>query len=159
LNYFKTGEKPKRFYHHISCIELMELVSSEIWNTYYKFTVERNPYDKVVSFYYWRKANEKYERIADFILDGGLNQMRSCELYLNNKFPVVDKIYQYEDLAFFEKDLTKRLNLSEPFQMVAYKAKSKSRKVRDYRQVLDEQAVNLIRIAFAREIELLDYKF
>jgi len=159
LHYFKTGEKPKRFYHHISCAELIELVPADIWNTYFKFTIERNPFDKVVSFYFWRKAHEKYKRIADFILDGGLNQMRSCDLYLIDKFPVVDKIYQFEDLVFFEKDLTKKLNLSEPFQMIKYKAKSKSRKIKDYRQVLDEEAVNLIKIAFAREIELLGYEF
>lgn len=159
LDYLKTGKKPKRFYHHISCAELMELVPAEIWNTYFKFTVERNPYDKVVSFYYWRKADEKYNRIADFILDGGLDQMPSYDLYSIGKFPVVDKVYQFEDLGFFEKDLTKRLNLPEPFKMVSYKAKSKSRKVKDYRQILDEQAVNLIKIAFAREIELLNYEF
>ncbi|MFK7983620.1 MAG: hypothetical protein AB8G86_26825 [Saprospiraceae bacterium] len=157
--YFQKKETPKRkFYNHIPCREIVNLIPEKIWNSYFKFTVERNPFDKAVSFYYWRKANEKYKSITNWLLDGGLKNMQSYDLYSIGKFPVVDKIYRYEDFPFFEKDLTERLNLPEPFQMIEYKAKSKSRKTRDYKQVLDEQAIELIKIAFGREIELLDYK-
>jgi len=158
--YFRKGKKPKKvFYNHISSCEVVDLIPKEIWNSYFKFTIERNPFDKVVSFYFWRKANEKYDSVSDFILDGGLSQMQSYELYSIDKTSAMDKIYRYEDFPFFEKDLTERLNLSEPFKMIKYRAKSKSRKIRDYRKVLDDKAVELIKVAFAREIKLLDYKF
>lgn len=158
--YFKNGKTPKqKFYHHISCGEIVDLIPKHVWDSYFKFTVERNPFDKVVSFFFWRRGHEKYESVSDWILDGGLKQMPSYDLYSIDKFPAVDKIYRYEDFAFFEKDLTERLNLSEPFKMVNYKAKSKSRKERDYRKVLDDKAVELIKLAFAREIELLGYQF
>lgn len=158
--YFRTGKTPEqKFYHHISCREIVNLIPQEMWNSYFKFTIERNPFDKVVSFYYWRKAHERYQSITNWLLDGGLKDMQSYDLYSIGKLPVVDKIYRYENLPFFEKDLTKQLNLSEPFQMVEYKAKSKSRQIKNYRQILDEQAVELIKIAFAREIELFDYTF
>ena len=158
--HFRTGRTyPIRFYHHIPCSELIDWIPKEIWDSYFKFTVERNPFDKVASFYFWRKADEKYACVSDWILDGGLEPMKSYDLYSINKTPAIDKIYKFEDFPFFEKDLSKRLNLSEPFKLIEYKAKSSSRKVRDYRQVLDDKAVELIRIAFAREIELLDYKF
>lgn len=159
LYYIKNGVKPQRFYNHIPCREVTELVSKEVWDSYFKFTFERNPFDKVVSFFYWRKANKKYKQVSDFILDGGLDDMQSFDLYSIGKIPVVDKIYLYEELSFFEKDLTERLNLAEPFKLVDYKAKSYSRHVKDYRHVLDDKAVNLIKIAFAREIELFGYEF
>jgi hypothetical protein len=157
--HFRTGKKPKRFYNHIPCQEVVRFVDKEIWNSYFKFTTERNPFDKVVSFYFWRKADEKYDRIADWIVDGGLVDMRSYDLYSIAKMPAVDRIYRYEDFDFFEKDLTEKLQLDEPFKMVKYKAKSTSRKVRNYRDILDEKAVKLIKIAFAREIELLNYAY
>lgn len=158
--YFRKGKTPKqKFYHHISCRKIVDLIPKQVWDSYFKFTMERNPFDKVVSFFFWRKGHEKYASVADWILDGGLKQMPSFELYSIDKFPAVDKIYRYEDFAFFEKDLTERLNLSEPFKMVNYKAKSNTRKERDYRKVLDDQAVKLIKLAFAREIELLGYQF
>jgi len=157
--HFKTGEKPQRFYHHISAKEITKFVSKEVWNSYFKFTVERNPFDKVASFYFWRKAQERYDSVSDFMLDGGIFQMESYDLYSIGRLPAVDKIYKYEDLSFFEKDLTERLNLPEPFQLIQQKTKSKTRKIRDYRQVLNEKAIELTKIAFAREIELLGYEF
>jgi hypothetical protein len=158
-DYFKEGKKPKKFYNHIPCKELIKLVDKKIWNSYFKFTIERNPFDKAVSYFFWRKGNEKYDCIHDFILAGGLNPLQAYDLYWIDKLPAVDKIYQYEDLAFLEKDLTKQLNLPEPFELINYKAKSHSRKIADYREILDEESIKLIKIAFAREIELFNYKF
>ena len=158
--HFRTGKKPKnRFYNHISAREITKLIPSEIWNSYFKFTIERNPFDKVVSFFYWQKANEKYASVAEWLLDGGLKDMPSFDLYGIDKFPVVDKIYQYENFDFFEKDFTERLQLDAPFKMLEYKAKSKIRKVKNYREILDDQAVELIKVAFAREIKLLRYEY
>ena len=156
---FRGGKEPRRFYNHISCKEVNQLVDQKTWDSYFKFTTERNPFDKVVSFYYWRKADEKYEKISDWISDGGLSQMRSYDLYAIGKLPAVDKIYRYEFFDFFEKDLTEKLQLSEPFKMIKYKAKSKSRKTRDYKEVLDEKSVEMIKLAFAREIKLLGYNY
>ena len=157
-DFFKETKPVKKFYNHISASELAELVP-EIWENYFKFTVERNPFDKVVSYYFWRGGHEKYATVSDFILAGGIDAMKSYDLYAINKFSAVDKIYRYEDFEFFEKDLSAQLQLSEPFQMIGYKAKSRHRKVRNYRDVLDEKAVELIKLAFAREIELLGYVF
>ena len=139
--------------------KLVKEIDEKIWNSYFKFTTERNPFDKVVSFYYYLHADTRYDCILDWILDGGLEDMQSYDLYALGKIPVVDKIYRYEDFAFFEKDLTERLQLKEPFKMVAYKAKSTSRKIKNYKEALDEKSIELIKIAFAREIALLGYTF
>ena len=157
-NFSKKGAQPKKFRNHISAAEVAELIP-DVWNSYFKFTVERNPFDKVVSYYFWKRGHEKYSKISDFILAGGIEQMKSYDLYSIDKFPAVDKIYRFEDFAFFEKDLTQQLNLSEPFRLIEYKAKSSHRKVRKYREILDEKAIELIKVAFAREIELFGYVF
>lgn len=157
--HLRHGKKPKRFYNHIPAWKVKQFVGKEIWDSYFKFTTERNPFDKVVSFFFYLKANEKYERISDWLLDGGLSDMQSFGLYSIGKVVAVDKIYRYEDFDFFEKDLTQKLQLDEPFKIVEYRAKSKFRKGNDYRTALDKKAIELIKIAFAREIELLGYEF
>lgn len=154
----KKEKLVKKFYNHISAKEVAKLMP-DVWNSYFKFTVERNPFDKVVSYYFWRGGHAQYATVSDFILGGGIDAMKSYDLYSIDKFPAVDKIYRFEDFDFFKKDLTQQLNLSEPFRMVEYKAKSGHRKVRSYREVLDEKAIKLIKIAFAREIKLLGYEF
>jgi hypothetical protein len=157
-SFFKKTKPVKKFYNHISAREVSELMP-EIWNDYFKFTVERNPFDKVVSYYFWKGGHKKYATVADFILDGGIDEMKSFDLYAINKFSAIDKIYRYENFEFFEKDLSKQLRLSKPFKMIGYKAKSGHRQVRNYQDVLDEKAVKMIKLAFAREIELLGYVF
>src|ERR1041384_7251671 len=37
----------KRFYHHMPARVIQKRVSPEIWKNYFKFCVERNPWDKV----------------------------------------------------------------------------------------------------------------
>ena len=41
------------FYSHIPAKEIRRLIGEEIWNGYYKFTIEKNPWDRQVSLYHW----------------------------------------------------------------------------------------------------------
>ncbi|MBN2664851.1 MAG: hypothetical protein JXR68_14485 [Bacteroidales bacterium] len=43
--------------------------------------------------------------------------------------------------------------------MPDYKAKSGTRKIKSYKEIIDKEAIEIIKIAFAREIELLKYKY
>ena len=152
-------QKRLEYYRHISCAELVEYIEPEIWNTYYKFTIDRNPFDKAVSMFYFRKADEKYESITEFIADGGLGEMRSFDLYTIRGVLAVDKIYKYEEMDYFLKDISTKLNLDTPLKLPQYKAKSKFRKKANYKDVLDAEAIELIKTIYAREIQLLDYEY
>jgi len=44
---------------HMTCQQVQDLVGQEIWNTYFKFTFNRNPWDRMISFYYWRTRGLK----------------------------------------------------------------------------------------------------
>ncbi len=160
FNYLARNKKlPLRFYPHTACREIKQLIPKKIWNEYYKFTIERNPFDKIVSLYYWRGGDKKFGNIHDFLLNGGLKDFSSYDLYAIDGIMAVDQIYRYEDLAFACEDLSKRLQLATTLEMPLYKAKSDRRKIQDYRAILDEKSIELIRLIFAREIRLLKYKF
>ena len=139
--------------------EVAKCVGKKVWDSYFKFTVERNPFDKVVSFYYWKGANNKYEKISDFILDGGLREIQSYNLYSIDNVVAVDAIYKFEDMTTFTEDITKRLCLDKPFELTNYRAKGGLRKSESYQSLLDEKAVELINVIFAREIQLLGYTY
>lgn len=151
--------RPLKFYNHISCEEIRDSISQEVWDEYYKFTLDRNPYDKIVSLYFWRGGDKKFGSIYNFLLKGGLNGFNSYDLYTINGILAVDKIYQYEHLDEMFEDLTERLGLEEPLKLPDYKAKSAYRKKRSYRDILDKRSKRLIRRIFAREFELLDYSW
>lgn len=160
-DYFRllTKRKIKRFYNHMPCGEIRQYVSDDVWNTYFKFTIERNPFDKMVSVYYWRRGDERFESIYDFLQNGGLKEFTSYDIYSIDGVVAVDHIYRYEDLQGMGEDLARRLNLDRPLALPAYKAKSSSRKVADYKELLDPDSVELIKTIYAREIRLLGYTF
>ena len=53
------GHKPRNhrdlFSSHIQAKDVRLLLSRRMWKNYFKFCVERNPWDKTLSQYYWRK--------------------------------------------------------------------------------------------------------
>lgn len=155
----KYNWKGLNFYNHMSCEDAYRYIDKKVWNSYFKFTVDRNPYDKVVSFYYWTNSHEKYPSILEFIKGGGADILIASNFYYRNGEVAVDKIYKFEDFAQLEEDLTIRLGLENPFKMTTYKAKSNTRKVRRYQDILDEESRFLIANKFAREIEMLGYEF
>src|SRR5687768_13795108 len=45
--------KKARYYEHMRAGELRYRLPKDQWTSYFKFCIERNPYDKAVSLYYW----------------------------------------------------------------------------------------------------------
>ncbi len=149
-----------KFYHHISAELVKKYIHPDIWDSYYKFCFERNPWDKTISEYYWSGADKKYRSIFDFIKSGGMKRIKAFDMYTINKIVCVDKIYKFEDMDNALKDLTERFSLQEPLKMPKYKAYGNLRKdKRNYRDILSNKEVQLINTIFAREIALLDYRF
>lgn len=158
LKVLKT-RKQARYYNHMSAAELKRHLGDEIWNSYYKFTLDRNPFDKVVSLFYWRGGFEKYPSLKDFILQGGLAKMDSYDLYSIDKIPAMDTIYRYEEMQAMAADLSSRFVLEPALDFNLVKAKGGIRKKRNYQDLYDEETVQLVEQAFAREIKLLDYQY
>src|SRR4029077_727687 len=74
----------EKFYNHIPASLVQKRVPAHVWNSYFKFCVERNTWDKVLSHYHMRAARQ----------GGSL----SLDQYLvTGKFPV--NYFRYTDPA------------------------------------------------------------
>jgi hypothetical protein len=110
----------QRFFNHMPAITLRKELGSDIWNQYFKFTVIRNPFDKMVSAYFhfekYRKA-EKYsldnlsdvERFRNWVKSGG--KVIDKPIYLIEGKVAVDYFIRFENLKNDIKIVCQTLNL------------------------------------------------
>lgn len=59
---FRSNGKSGKFYNHMTANEIKDSVGEHIFNNYLKFCVVRNPYDKIVSLYHYRKPKMSFEK-------------------------------------------------------------------------------------------------
>ena len=153
-------EKRRKFYRHMPAWIVQTRVSPEIWNSYYKFCVERNPWEKVLSHYHMHN----YRKSGTLSLD---------QYFAKGKFPInyvrytdptgsriiVDRVVRYENLLRELAEVFARLNI--PFAgSLGVRAKGEYRSDRTpYRSVFNAGQRELIGRVFAREIELHGYRF
>lgn len=153
-------KKKPRFYHHMPATEIKALIDERVWNDYYKFCFERNPWDRIISLYYWRSKSKPQPPISEFITSSEphlLNQY-GYRLYTIDDNVVVDRICRFENLEE-ELDTVGKI-LGFPGKLTLPKAKTSFRKgKRHYRDVLNEVDRENIAKLFAKEISLMNYQF
>jgi hypothetical protein len=150
----------KKFYHHMPAYVIRKRVSPEIWNSYFKFCVERNPWDKVLSHYHMHAARKNGALTLDHYLATGkfpINYVRYTDP--SGKRVIVDRVVRYENLITELAEVFARLNV--PFEgTLGARAKSEYRADRvPYQSVFNEDQRRIVDKAFAREIELHGYRF
>ncbi|MBD1381909.1 sulfotransferase family 2 domain-containing protein [Bacillus sp. IB182487] len=148
----------KNFYNHISAKEIKALIGDEIWGSYYKFCFDRNPWDKVISLYYFAVKNHKKESFNQFLERGKYKGAFNFPVYTINDIPVVDYIGKYESLQSDLKAVCDKVAI--PFDGWLPKAKGNFRKNRQpYTTQYNESQKEMIQHYFKKEIDLLNYKY
>ncbi len=154
------GYPRKTWYNHMPAEEIAQNLDPNIWNSYYKFCFERNPFDKVLSQYNARGGNDKYGNVMGYIKSGDVARLRGFDMYTINRNVVVDDIFKFEEMDYAVKTISQKLNLEIPLEIESIKAKGNRRKDRrHYSEVLSNEERNALEIIFAREIKLLGYEF
>jgi len=156
----RTLTSREKFYNHMPAPLVQKRVPGRLWNSYFKFCVERNPWDKVLSHYHMHNAREGGSLALDEYLARGrfpINYFR----YTNDSGAkiIVDRVLRYENLLTDLSEVFSQLNV--PFEgTLGIKAKSEYRTDRrSYQSVFNDEQRKIIEKAFAREIELHGYRF
>jgi len=167
--------KRMRYSQHIAAAVVKTRLPEYIWDNYFKFCIERNPWDKVVSYYYWRKHWEENSTSIFYWRKKLMNPDRSFDDFLKEKnFPInhylytdvsdenriiVDRIIKYENLNEELGDIFHKLRV--PFDgSLNVHAKSTQRKERhDYRNMYNKKQKYIVAKAFEKELQLHGYQF
>lgn len=153
--------KPKRFYNHMPAHKIKPVVGRQIWNDYFKFCVERNPWDRTISCYYWKtRHRHPAPTITEFIDSDEVYTLKKkgALLYTINGQIAVDHICRYENLDEELEMIARRLKL--PQKLALPKAKGQYRKDRlSYQQLLSSADRDKITRIFADEIARFGYDY
>ena len=152
--------KQEGFFNHMPGHRVRSLVHPEVWRTYFKFCVARNPWDRVISQYYWRHQQEPRPDMTSFIRGPQVQTLmrKGYLLYTRDDEVLVDHICRFENLELEMQLLSERLNLEEQLQLTRAKGTSRADK-RHYRAIFSQKQADLIATIFSKEIALLGYSF
>ncbi len=152
---------PRQYYAHMTAKEIRAVVDEDIWNSYFKFTIERNPWDWVVSYYYfWMKYNRDIS-FDEFVRSGIAQKASNLSFYTDASDVLVDKVIKYEEFDTALPELSERMGYPENLAdiMKETHAKSHLRKVRDYHDLYNDETKALVAEQFKREIEMCGYQY
>tara|TARA_B100000900_G_C20542990_1_gene701314 strand:- start:443 stop:1192 length:750 start_codon:yes stop_codon:yes gene_type:complete len=147
------------FFNHISGLKIKKLIDKKIWSSYFKFTIERNPYDKVISFMFFANRFKKVDN-----LEKETNKTIELKKYLNyplymdnNNKIIVDYIINYNSLKKDIKYVEKKINLN--ISKFYLKTKNYTRKdKRHFSKLLNLKQMKKINKDAKFEFNLMNYK-
>lgn len=148
------------FYRHMPAWLIRVRVPTAIWKNYFKFCVDRNPWDKVLSHYHMTNHREGGQLSLDQYLARGklpINYPRYTDSFGSRI--IVDRVLRYENLIDELADVFARVHI--PFKgNLGISAKGEYRADRTpYQSVFTSDQREFVEQTFAREIELHGYRF
>lgn len=161
------GGKPKGYKNHMPAQRVKSLVGGDVWNNYLKICIIRNPYDKVVS-YFWMNCEGK---LRQTIRNEGFDAARDVFqhwLLVRPELPIdravytigneicADFVLKYESLEEDHKALCEKLGIDYG-PLVSLKSQSRSFREHDYRDYYSEESAKVVRKGFMKEFQNFGY--
>jgi hypothetical protein len=145
------------FFHHMPAAEIRRTIGEPVWNSYFKFTIVRNPYDQTVSRYWWAtRDRDPRPDITEYVLELAPRHLSDWDVYAIADEVAVDDVARYEDLDAEITRIGERLGVS--LHLPPKRSKSQYRlDRRPYTEVLDAQARARIEEVCARELATFAY--
>ena len=163
---------------HTTAAEIKSIVGDQIWDDYTKIVPIRNPWDTMVSMYFWRGRKRPfyywiYRWFIKFKLNGPMEQSMSFQEWItekrdqlneNREIIYVDgqidgyKFIHYENLVGDLESICKELGI--PFEIARLPhEKGGHRPKRDYKTFYNDEAREIVAKEFEREIKEFGYTF
>ena len=155
------GRRGSRFRNHVSASDVRSHVGEGIWKTYFKFCVERNPWDRVVSSYFWKMQRQDDPMpFADFIRSEMIYSLKrnGYENYTVGGDIIVDRVLKFEDLQTEMNDVAGELGICKSLPLPFTKHRTRPAG-RDYRDYYDDDDAKCVANIFENEIEHFGYTF
>ena len=150
--------------NHMPAADIRNKVGDDIWNEYFKFCVIRNPFDKLVSYFFFlekqrspapEEVGKRIERFRKWIATGVSAIDR--DKYLIDGEICVDYFIRFEDLGHGIKQVCDRVNVPfEPERLPKLKAGIRDSSI-PLSAFYDEETTLLVAQAYQFELDSFGY--
>ena len=158
---FTNLTQTNTFKNHMSAKEIEALVQPDIWQNYFKFCVERNPWDKVISSFYMQKIRSSTILTFDEYLANGNLPVDTHKWFDGRTGKImVDEILKYENLECELGRVLKRLGV--PFKNglnVREKSHYRLNKMPYRNYFTNQEMIDLVTDKFNLELSLFGYSY
>ena len=148
------------FYNHIPAFELRRKISADIWDSYFKFAVERNPWDKTLSRYHMlNPQGDESMTFDEYLAKGELPLNFPRYMGIECRDIIVDRVLRYENLNEELGHVFAQLGISFDGSL-GVRAKGNHRlDRRPYQEIYTQEQKQIVADAFSKEIALHGYTF
>ncbi len=156
---YESPPLPRRAFNHMSARLARDVVGAQPWRSYYRFAIERNPWDAVVSLYYWKyKDLPELPDFEQYVAAEWIEQLaNNRRMYRIRGKLAVDRVLRYERLAEELDEVWAHLAL--PGSPELPHAKGNARPAGHYRELYTDASRERVATVFADAIADFDYTF
>jgi hypothetical protein len=100
--HYESPPLPRRAFNHMPASMVRGLIGRETWDLYFRFSIERNPWDTVVSLYHWRhREDPRPPSFADFVQEPVVAELatKNFRAYRIKGALAVDRVLRFERLS------------------------------------------------------------
>jgi len=151
----------KRLVTHIKISDIRHMIRDDIWDRLYKFTSERHPYEKAVSYAYFKHRNRALRKHPEFEdwLDHAVREgeYASFPVYSIDGRSVADDYIRLESIETDIRRVSQRVGFPVPKVVPVRRATERSDK-RPAREILSAEQRDIVFEHCRPEFELLGYE-
>lgn len=158
--HFDSPPLPRRAWNHMPASMVRQLVGREVWRDYLTFSIERNPWDALVSLFHWQMREGETMAFEDFVWSPTVDDyaQRQPRAYRINGELALDEVCRYDQLEHDLGLLWERLELPGRLELPHAKAQTRSDR-RHYSTYYDDASAARVAEVFAPAIEAFGFGF
>jgi len=155
---YDTLRLEKRLSQHMDAAEIKTEVGDKCWNRYFKFSIARNPWDRMVSLFYWRVSSGQTQAksLGSYLLLE--DRIDNWPFYAIDGEFVADHIIRFENLTEELTVLGERFGIDINANMPHLKGKT-GRPKKHYREHYNDELRKYVAKRFEQEIDTFGYSF
>tara|TARA_Y200000002_G_C22620701_1_gene638040 strand:+ start:683 stop:1291 length:609 start_codon:yes stop_codon:yes gene_type:complete len=128
-------------------------------NDYFKFTIVRNPYDRILSYYFYQKCNLQEKNYETFNRDEFINFVKENKQILN-QYTYIDNSFH---IVYFENLIDDLKNLDCFKGVIDFnnypKLNSSYNSKIDFETIYDKELKDLVFNKFKKDFDIFGYNF